>query len=588
MCGIAGVITPDGALPPPDALEKILGALTAALTHRGPDGHGRYVKGNVALVQTRLAIIDLAHGNQPFIASDGVALIANAEIYNDLSLRKELKDAVFATGSDCESALHLYRRDGESFANNLRGMYAIAIHDPARGRLVLARDPFGIKPLYYAETPSGFYFASEPQALIAAGVVRAALNTGARDDVLAFNFTTGLETPFAGICRVAPGETLIIEKARIVARLQRSALPANKTVVHSDAEALKAWDEVWRDTVFAHQRADVPYGMFLSGGTDSAAVLAMMARLNDRPVLAFTAAFPGTDAHDERDGARAAAAAAGAANVEIEVTAADFWRTLPAIAEAMDDPVCDYAVVPTYLLAKQAARDVKVVLSGEGGDELFAGYGRTRAALRPWPFSKRPWRRHHLAGFGGLRSMPPGWRDGMDLVEARARERYGNGLRTLQAADCAAWLPNDLLLKVDRCLMAHGVEGRVPFLDPAVADFALPLADRQKIRSGRGKWLLRQWLADNFPAAAAFAPKRGFTVPVAEWIAAEGKRLGPLVARQPGIVELCSPGSVEALFGAIDRRNGAAAWSLLFYALWHRRHIIGESSRGDVFATLAS
>ena len=592
MCGIAGFITSDGRLPPPDVLEKLLARLTATLTHRGPDGQGRHVKDNVALVQTRLAIVDVANGIQPFVASDGVALVANGEIYNDLALRRELTNAAFVTGSDCESAMHLYRRDGETFAENLRGMYAIAIHDPARGRLVLARDPFGIKPLYYAETPTGFYFASEPQALIAAGVVSPTLNTVARDEMLAFNFTTGSETPFAGITRVAPGETLVIEKARIVARLQRAALPATPVPERpnkfGDADALKTWDEIWRDTVSVHQRADVPYGMFLSGGIDSAAVLAMMAQLNDRPVLAFTAAFPGTVAHDERDGARAAAAAAGAAHVEIEVTAADFWRTLPAIAEAMDDPVCDYAVVPTYLLARQAARDVKVVLSGEGGDELFVGYGRTRAALRPWPFSKRPWRRHHLAGFGGLRSIPPGWRDGMTLIESHARERYGSGVRALQAADCAAWLPNDLLLKVDRCLMAHGVEGRVPFLDPAVAAFAFSLADRQKIRGRRGKWLLRQWLADNFPAAAAFAPKRGFTVPVVEWIAGEGKRLGPLVARQPGIAELCTPGSVEALFGAIDRRNGAAAWSLLFYALWHRRHIIGESSRGDVFAALAS
>ena len=588
MCGIAGVVAPDGRLPPPDALENILSRLTSALTHRGPDGHGRHVRDGVALVHTRLAIVDVAHGVQPFVAADGVALIANGEIYNDLQLRRELEGTAFATGSDCESALHLYRRDGEVFANSLRGMYALALHDPARGRLVLARDPFGIKPLYYAETPAGFYFASEPQALIAAGVVSASLNTRARDEVLAFNFSTGTETPFTGICRVAPGETLIIEKARIVKRLLRAALPATAAPERGDAEALKVWDEVWRDTVLVHQRADVPYGMFLSGGIDSAAVLAMMARLNDRPVLAFTAAFPGTAAHDERHGARAAAAAAGAAHVEIEIAAADFWRALPAIAEAMDDPVCDYAVVPTYLLARQAARDVKVVLSGEGGDELFAGYGRMRAALRPWPLAKRPWRRHMLSGFAGLRSVSPDWRDGMALIESQSEERFGPGLQALQAADCAAWLPNDLLLKVDRCLMAHGLEGRVPFLDPAVAAFAFTLADRQKIRGRRGKWLLRQWLADNFPAAAAFAPKRGFTVPVVEWIAGEGKRLGPLVARQPAIAELCTPGSVEALFGAINRRNGTAAWTLLFYALWHRRHIMGVPARGGAFAALAS
>jgi len=587
MCGIAGVMTREGRTP-----SAVLAArFKAALAHRGPDGVGDYARGNVLLVQTRLAIVDLPGGAQPFIASDGVALIANGEIYNDPILRREMSGAAFATGSDCESPLHLYRRDGEAFAAGLRGMYAIAVHDPARLLLVLARDPFGIKPLYYIENDAGFFFASEPQALIAAGIVAAAVNAAARDEMLAFNFTTGLETPFAGVFRVAPGETLIVEDGRIVKRLLQPALPTAPGLVRDDTAAVAAFDDVWRDAVDVHQRADVPYGMFLSGGIDSAAVLAMMARLNDRPVLAFTAAFPGTAAHDERDGARKAAQAAKARHVEIEITPADFWRRLPAIAAAVDDPVADYAVVPTYLLAEAAARDVKVVLSGEGGDELFAGYGRTRAALRPWPFSKQPWRRHMLSGFKGLRK-PAGWRDGMTLAEVAARARFGDKLKMLQAVDSATWLPNDLLIKLDRCLMAHGVEGRVPFLDPAVAAFALSLTDRQKIRRGQGKWVLRQWLADNFPAAAAFAPKRGFTVPVAEWIAAEGRRLGPLVARQPGVSEICEPGSVEALYNDLNRRNGSAAWSLLFYALWHQRHIIGAggtaSLKADVFEALAS
>ena len=586
MCGIAGLTTRSlmsGGPAPPDALDR----LTSALAHRGPDGQGRYVRDCVALVHTRLSIVDVAGGAQPLIAPDGVALVANGEIYNDPELRRDL-GVTFATGSDCESALHLYRRDGEGFTANLRGMYALAIYDPAKKRLVLARDPFGIKPLYYAETADGFVFASEPQALIKAGLLAPRLDNGARDEMLAFNFNCGEKTPYAGIRRVAPGETLIVENRRIVRRLMHPALPTASHTERSDAEAVTAMGAVWQEAVFAHQRADVPYGMFLSGGIDSAAVLAMMARLNDKPVLAFTAAFPGTAANDERAAAREAAKAAGARHVELEVTAKDFWNELPAIAAALDDPTIDYAAVPTYLLAKAAARDVKVVLTGEGGDELFAGYGRTRAALRPWPFRKRPWRRHHLSAFKGLRTTPPHWRDGMSQIEPAAAQRHGKGLRALQAADCAAWLPNDLLLKLDRCLMAHGVEGRVPFLDPHMAAFAFPLPDRQKIRAGQGKWLLRRWLADNFPAADAFARKRGFTVPVAEWIAAEGTRLGPLVARQPGIAELCLPGSVEALFAAVVSRNGAAAWSLLFYALWHQRHIIGHSSNGDVFSGLAS
>ena len=587
MCGIAGMMLKSGGSPPSETLAR----LAQALAHRGPDGHGSLARDGVALVHTRLSIVDLAHGAQPFVAPDGVALIANGEIYNDPDLRRDLGIGDFTTGSDCESILHLYRRDGEAFAAKLRGMYAVAIHDHGKKSLVLARDPFGIKPLYYSETPEGFFFASEPQALIKAGLVAPRVDLDVVDEVLAFNFSTGVETPFTGITRVAPGETLIIEDARIVRRLMQPALP-NANTVRSDADAVKAFSDVWRDSVFVHQRADVPYGMFLSGGIDSAAVLAMMAQLNERPVLAFTAAFPGTEAHDEREGARKAAKAAKARHVEIEVTADDFWRRLPAIAAAMDDPIADYAIVPTYLLAEAAAREVKVVLSGEGGDELFAGYGRTRAALRPWRFAKQPWRRHSFANFPGLR-LSTDWRADIETIERDVALRYGKGLKALQAVDCAAWLPNDLLLKVDRCLMAHGVEGRVPFLDPKVAAFAFNLADTQKIRGRRGKWLLRQWLADNFPATDAFAKKRGFTVPIADWIAKQGKRLGPLLARQPGLMEICQPGSVEALFNSVTRHNAGQAWTLLFYALWHHQHMIGHhmigaANTGDVFETLAS
>jgi asparagine synthase (glutamine-hydrolysing) len=584
MCGIAGVMSRDGR----SQDRSILAALAGALAHRGPDGHGAYSQDGVDLVHTRLAIIDLAHGAQPLINDDGVALIANGEIYNDPDLRRMLT-AHFKTNSDCESALHLYARDGVAFARSLRGMYAIAIHDPARRRLVLARDPFGIKPLYYAQTAVGFCFASEPQALIASGLVSARLNPAARDEVLGTQFSAGIETPFAGISRIQPGETLVVEKGEVTARLRLPAITNHPDADLDDGAATAGFGAVWEDSVGAHQRSDVPYGMFLSGGIDSTAVLAVMARLNAQPVLAFTAAFPDTGVHDERASARAAAAAVGAIHVEVEVTAADFWNTLPAIAEAMDDPVTDYAAVPTFLLAKQAARDVKVVLTGEGGDEMFAGYGRYRAATRAL-FPKRPWRRPLLA-FDGLRAPLRHWRRAIDAAEGEAAAAGFKGLDAVQAVDCATWLPGDLLTKLDRCLMAHGLEGRVPFLDPKIAAFAFALPDRQKVR-GRGKWVVRQWLSDSLRVANAFLPKRGFTVPVAEWIATEGRRLGPLVARSPGVVEICHPEAVERLYAGLAPgrapKGGAAAWMLLFYALWYRRHMLGLRAVGDVFSTLAA
>ncbi|MGE3622437.1 MAG: asparagine synthase (glutamine-hydrolyzing) [Bdellovibrionales bacterium] len=585
MCGIAGLMT-RGAAPSP----AVLDSFAAALGHRGPDGQGRYAKDNTALVQTRLAIIDLATGDQPIFEPGGCVLVANGEIYNYIELRAAMPDVRFATQSDSEIPLHLYRRCGLDFAKDLRGMYAIAIHDPAANRLVLARDPFGIKPLYYAETPHGFAFASEPRALIAAGFVCAVLSPQQRNELLQVQFTTGRDTIFEGIHRVLPGEMLIVENGRIAERRRIGALPEDGPR-RIDAHAARTkLDEVWQDSVNIHQRSDVPYGMFLSGGVDSSAVLAMMARLNTRPVQAFTAGFSGTAASDERALAQKVARSFGAEHTEIDFTEDDFWKILPLVAAAMDDPTADYAVLPTWKLAEAArGAGLKVILSGEGGDELFGGYGRYRSAMRPWWLGgKRMRRRGTFDGLDILREKPSGWRDGMSASEAAAKKLGLTRLQIAQAVDCAGWLPNDLLIKLDRCLMAHGIEGRTPFLDREVAAFAYRLPDNLKIANGLGKSLLRKWLAEHAPAAEPFSKKRGFTVPVGEWVARRGAMLGELVARQECIRELCRTGSIETLFrAAADKRHGFAAWSLLFYALWHRRHIEGAGSGGDIGEALS-
>ena len=583
MCGIAGIMTV-GA--PPS--EVVLDAMEMALAHRGPDGRGRYRAGNLGMVHTRLAIIDLATGDQPIRDSQGAALIANAEIYNYIELKAELGGVAFVTASDCEPPLHLYRAHSTGFAENLRGMYAIAIHDPANNRLVLARDPFGIKPLYYAETPNCFAFASEPQALIAAGIVAPRINPQRRIELLQLQFTTGDATIFDGIRRVAPGETLVVSGGRVIERRRRTALPRSGPRMEDAEAALGRIDAALEDSVRVHQRSDVPYGMFLSGGIDSTALLVMMARLNDRPVRAFTAGFPGTGVADERAHARVVAEKLGAEHIEVEFSEHDFWTLLPSVAAAMDDPAADYAVLPTYKLAGAAAKELKVVLCGEGGDEMFAGYGRYRSVLRPWWLGGRAIRPHGLLqGTGVLRAESPGWRDGIAAAEINAALPNRTKLQVAQATDCADWLPNDLLTKLDRCLMAHGVEGRTPFLDPVVADAAFRLPDSLKIHKRTGKWLLREWLSRKLPEALPFSRKRGFTVPVGHWIARRGKALGELVADEPGIAQVCRPEAVRSLFAAGSDRGGLACWVLLFYALWHRRHILALDPAGDVLETLA-
>ena len=582
MCGIAGLLLKPGETPSAMVLE----ALTRALAHRGPDGAGHHVAGNVALAHTRLAIIDLVTGDQPFFAGPAT-LVGNAEIYNYRELRRD-HQLICATQSDCEPPLHLYRRDGAGFARHLRGMYALAIHDRASRQVVLTRDPFGIKPLYIAELPNGIAFASEPQALIAAGLVAPRVRAQARDELLQVQFTSGAETIFEGIRRVLPGETITIADGAIVARERRAALPDGGPEPITEEDALARLDAALTDSVDLHQRSDVPYGMFLSGGTDSAAVLAMMARLNDRPVLAFTAGFDIHGAADERESAARAAGAAGAEHVTVNVTEAMVWRDLPRIVAAMDDPAADYAIIPTWFLAQTARAHVKVVLSGEGGDEIFGGYGRYRAAMRPWWLGGKAVRAHGAFDrLDVLRAPPRFWRDGIAAAETAVATSGRTRLMAAQALDVADWLPHDLLTKLDRCLMSHGVEGRTPFLDSAVAAAGFRLPDALKTRGHSGKFLLRRWLEKNFPASEPFRPKQGFTVPIGAWIAAVGDRLGPMVAAQPGVAEIARPDRVAALFrAAAGKREGFAAWHLLFYALWHRRHVEGRMAEGDVFAVL--
>lgn len=588
MCGIAGLMTRDGSTPNRATLDRML----TALGHRGPDGEGLHLAQGVGIAQTRLAIIDLETGDQPIHEPGGAAIVANAEIYNYIELRQQLTDARFTTASDCEPPLHLYRRQGIDFARNLRGMYAVAIYDAAKDCLLLARDPFGIKPLYYCETPAQFAFASEPRALLEAGLIDRGINSQRRNELLQLQFTCERETVFPGIQRVLPGETLMIRGGRIVERRRIEMLPTDpqdSVAARSVNDAIEILDRTLEESVRLHQRSDVPYGLFLSGGIDSSAILALMTRLNERPVRAFTIGFANASVHDERDHAKAVARAVGAEHHEIEFDEDDFWTHLPKVAASVDDPTADYAILPTWKLAREAAQELKVVLCGEGGDELFAGYGRYRSQLRPWWQGGRTIRsRGIFDGLGVLRKETNGWRDGVTAAQSMATHPHRSRLQIAQATDCADWLPNDLLTKLDRCLMTHGLEGRTPFLDKEVARIAFTLPDDMKIRNGLGKWLLREWLHKVLPEAKPFERKRGFTVPVGEWIQRRGETLGPMVAAHPAIAEICHPGRVEKLFTSKKKRAGMAAWLLLFYALWHQSQISGKSPDGPVFETLSA
>lgn len=589
MCGIVGIMTKDGSRPS----SETLAALSSAVAHRGPDGVGEFVSGNVALAQRRLAIIDVAGGDQPLYGPNSGVLVANGEIYNYIEVRRDFPSVQFRTNSDCEVPLATYDASGPDFARELRGMYAIALFDQNANTLNLARDPFGIKPLYYVEACNGFAFASEARALTLAGLAEADVRPPAARELLWAGRTTGAETIYPAIKRMKPGETLIVRDGQITARQVRHALPAGGPLRIDEDEALARLDEVLMNSVDVHQRSDVPYGMFLSGGIDSSALLACMARLNDTPVRTFTVGFDASSTHDERAHARNVAKAAGAQHTEIEVSERDFWSELPGIVAALDDPITDYAAIPTFLLARTVAKELKVVLCGEGGDELFAGYGRYRRLLRPWWLGGRDAGRNGDAAILGV-LRPSANQDTANSAARQTLDRVQewSPLQRAQADDCAGWLPDQLLIKLDRCLMKHGLEGRTPFLDPVVADFAFRLPDSLKIKGGLGKHLLRKWLAQHLPEAEPFARKRGFTVPVGEWISSRAAALGPLMARNEGIRQICRADAVEKLFASLQNSPGkhasVAGWRLLFYALWHRVHIEGAASDGDVFSVLHS
>ena len=562
MCGIAGIL----GVTDPAAAEREVRDMIERIAHRGPDGIRVESGPGWCVAHARLSIIDLEGGWQPLHAA-GSTIIGNGEIYNYVELAEEfgLGDKL-ATGSDFEPLLHLYALEGEKAFERLRGMYAFCLIG-GDGRTWLVRDGFGIKPLYTDATPLGFRFASE------SGAFAGQLPTPAADSsaqVLALGYAIS-EVSGQWIDREPPGFATQRDSDGAMCGVQvLDWRAATASPYRSDeASVLKMLDAILEDSVKVHQRSDVPYGLFLSGGIDSTAIATLMSRLNERPVTAFTCGFDAPEARDERGAAEKVARAMNLDWRETTFGEEDFWRIAPQVARFLDDPTTDYACLPTFKLAEAAKGTLTVVLSGEGGDELFGGYGRYRRALRPsWLGGRRaepqidaPFLKDK--GAGALAT----WR------QAAEAPQDWSPLQQAQYADIVTWLPNDLLLKLDRMLMAHGLEGRTPFLDREVAAFAFNLPDRMKVRGKYGKYILRKWLERHCPAAEPWAKKKGFTVPVASWIAPRAGDLGPRIADVRGVAEVCDADAVRAVF--TDDKQAHNRWPLLFFALWSLIHVEG-------------
>jgi asparagine synthase (glutamine-hydrolysing) len=615
VCGICGIVSANGPADP----ERLAG-MSAKLVHRGPDSDGTFTDGSAALAARRLAIIDLETGDQPIANEDGtVHVVQNGELYNYCELRAELERAGhrFRTHGDTEVLVHLYEQDGLAFTRRLRGMFAVALWDATLRRLVLARDRFGIKPLYYRADGTGLEFASELRAL-----PRGEIDFDALEAFLAFNSIPAPLTIFRDARKLPPGHMLVWEGGEL--RIERYARPApaplDELRADDEAELIEELRARLRDSVRAHLVSDVPVGVLLSGGIDSSALAALAAQETPEPVRTFSIGFE-ERSFDELSDARLVAERYGTRHREL-VLRPDAALLLPALAEAFDEPFGDSSTLPTYLVSRLAAEDVKVALSGEGGDELFGGYytyvadllalraGGLARLARPLverlPSStgrasfdykaKRfvrgahlpPLERHHAwkeIFSADARAELTGRRHGfdpVDLYRARFAETEGAELLArLQDVDLGIYLVDDLLVKTDRASMAHSLEARVPYLDAAVTNLALALPTRHRVRGLRKKVLLRKAVAPLVPERIARGKKRGFSIPAAAWLRGE---LEPFARETLSAETLRRQGFFrpEAVTALIDRHVAGKEdlsrqlWGLLAFTLWHERHVERE------------
>ena len=627
MCGIVGVVLAPPTAPDAAALRR----MAAWLRHRGPDDEGYHVAPHIGLGLQRLSIIDVAGGHQPLANEDGtVWAVGNGEIYNHGALRAALaaRGHRFRTGSDIEVVVHAYEEYGEACVDHLWGMFALAVWDARRRRLLLARDRAGEKPLLYAPIPGGLVFASEFAALLAHPALGRAVEPRAIYHYLHFGYVPAPLTAFAGVYKLPPAHVLVWEAGATRQRRYWQAAYAPK-VTWAEPEAAERLRALLRDAVRLRLMSEVPLGALLSGGVDSSTVVALMAEVSDRPVPTFSIGFGHRD-YDELAYARLVARRFGTAHHElvVEPTAVE---VLPALVRHYGEPFADSSAVPTWYVARLTRQHVTVALTGDGGDEAFAGYDRHRAALLAARLARLPAPARALAGRAG-RLLPPWggrwspWRRARRWLEAlplAPADRYlrwvglcgeetraallapafvrqvaaerpaalldaacalaadGELLDAPLAADRELYLPNDLLVKVDIATMAHSLEARAPFLDHRVLEFAARLPARLLRRGASGKYLLKRAVADLLPDAVLARRKMGFGVPLAAWLRGplapwlRATLLAPPALRRgyfrPAVVRRLID---DHLAGRAD--HAALLWALLVLEEWHQAFIDGQ------------
>ena len=632
MCGITGFIG--------DGSRETLERMTSTLVHRGPDDEGYFFQsGRVGLGFRRLAIIDLETGNQPVFNEDrSIAVLLNGEIYNFKSLRAELeKRHTFRTSGDTEVIPHLYEEVGERVFEKLNGMFAIAIWDGRAGKLILARDRFGKKPLYYALLGSALVFASEPKAILTYPGMRRELDFDACAAYLTHEYVPSPRSIYRGISKLEPGSFLVWENGRMRRESYYHITFGDGGAPMREEEGIGELDRLLTDAVEARLVSDVPLGVFLSGGLDSSTVAYYAQRSAGERVKTFSIGF--TDpAFDESAHARAVAAHLGTDHHEEILDADQFRDLIPEIFSKLDEPLADPAIIPNFLLSRFSRKTVTVALGGDGGDEIFMGYptfqahrlanaleklpaairegiiepvvNRLPVSLGHWSFDYRL--KRFLAGLG----FPPGHRDLVWIGAFRPDElsvlltpdayaqvrdagftledRYLADVRNRPLLERAAYLyqktylPDDILALKDRASMFVSLELRAPLLDYRVVDFVNHLPIRMKLRRFTSKYLLKKLMAPRLPPEAVWRKKKGFGVPVARWLSGSGRKL---------VLDTLSPGSLRdtGLFNvaAVERLirehfekradHRKQLWALLVFMWWREQwHRPGNGARAAV------
>jgi asparagine synthase (glutamine-hydrolysing) len=617
MCGIVGYVGAKGE-------ETIVRRMADRIVHRGPDGHGYFTDDHVALGARRLSIIDLAGSNQPIFNEDGtVVTVFNGEIYNYRDLRSLLqqKGHQLRTAGDTETLVHLYEEYGEAAVHLLRGMFGYAVWDRTRRKLVLARDRVGIKPMYYAEFGGRLIFGSEIKSILAAPGVPREIDADALNAYLTLQYVPAPRTVLKGIRKLPAGHILVWEDGQARVEQYWDVVYDDNPPPVSEAAAVRQLRGLLEESVELHKISDVEVAVLLSGGIDSTAVTALMSRSGQR-TRSFTVGFEGSTI-GETSQARRVAEHLGTEHHELLI-GADIAEILPRLAWYQDEPVADAAAVPTYYICKHASEFVKVVLTGEGGDELLGGYPRYRWLHRSEGVLSTPVVGSIAASVGGpLSAVLPAaagararavfggasvadrhvrWianmddrlksrlvtRDVANAVSSRPvdavdgwlqKSGAGTTFSGLMYSDFKMWLPDNVLAKMDRMSMAASVEGRVPILDHKVVEFAATLPYRLKLSGRRTKKLLREAVKGLLDPALLERPKTAFRVPVSDWLRGP---LAPMVRdtfasrtmRERGLFEAAGLDYLAASTnGHPDPAPSTAIWTVLWFELWCRQYL---------------